>query len=49
LKLSTGLTVKFLGIKIVDKESALKYLDENVLKKFSKIINANFMEWALPL
>lgn len=43
LKLSTGLTVKFLGIKIVDKESALKYLDENVLKKevFLKFDNQN--------
>lgn len=33
LKLNTGLLVKFLGIKIKDKEQTLKYLKENILKK----------------
>lgn len=33
LRLNTGLTVKLLGIEIVDKESALKYFDDNLLKK----------------
>lgn len=33
IKLNTGLSVKFLGIKIIDAENALKYLKENLLKK----------------
>lgn len=43
LKLNTGLTVKFLGIEIVDKELALKYFDDNLLKKevFLKFDNQN--------
>ena len=43
LRLNTGLTVKLLGIEIVDKESALKYFDDNLLKKevFLKFDNQN--------
>jgi len=33
IKLNTGLFVKFLGVKIVKKEEALKYLKDCVLKK----------------
>ena len=33
IKLNTGLLVKFLGVNIVDKEKAIKYLKEYLLKK----------------
>lgn len=33
IRLNTGLLVKFLGVKIIDEENALKYLKENLLKK----------------
>lgn len=33
IRLNTGLLVKFLGIKVVNKENTLKYLKENLLRK----------------
>ncbi|MEJ5304773.1 MAG: DNA methyltransferase [Ignavibacteria bacterium] len=33
LRLNTGLTIKFLGIEIVDSKAASQYLEESVLKK----------------
>lgn len=33
LRLDTGLTVRFLGVNIIDEESTLKYLKEKILKK----------------
>ncbi len=33
IRLNTGLLVKFLGVKITDKEKALEYLRKNILKK----------------
>lgn len=33
IRLNTGLLVKFLGVKIIDEENALKYLKEHILKK----------------
>ncbi len=33
IKLNTGLLVKFLGVKVIDKEKALKYLQSRILKK----------------
>lgn len=43
LRLNTGLIVKLLGVKIIDKESTFKYLNENVLRKevFLKFDNQN--------
>jgi len=33
IKLNTGLLVKFLGVKIIDKEKTLEYLQNRILKK----------------
>ena len=33
IKLNTGLFVKFLGVKVVKKDEALKYLKDRILKK----------------
>jgi DNA modification methylase len=37
IKLNNGLLIKFLGVKIIDKDKTIKYLKENLLKKEIKI------------